>query len=88
MTIEMNDHDVLDDKHRAACAACTTLWAELEQISADAAKLPSLTPSRDLWPEIADRIAAPVIGAVTPVPTFRRDVACAIAPSTPHTNGL
>jgi hypothetical protein len=56
MTIE---HDVTDERHRAQCAECRTLWTELDAISAEAARLPLLTPSRDLWSGIEARIAAP-----------------------------
>ena len=49
-------HDVTDEKHRESCEACTTLWAELEAISAEARELPLLTPSRDLWAGIDARI--------------------------------
>ena len=53
-----NGHDVTDDAHRAQCAECTALWAELDQISAQAAHLPLLQPSRDLWQGIETRIGA------------------------------
>ena len=53
-----NGHDVTDDAHRALCAECTALWAELDQISAQAARLPLLQPSRDLWQGIEARIGA------------------------------
>lgn len=57
MTTHENTHDVTDERHRDACAACQALWAELERISAEAARLPQLTPSRDLWSGIEARIA-------------------------------
>ncbi len=60
MTTHHNDHDVTDERHRSECAACRTLWAELESISAEAARLPLLTPSRDLWSGIEARISAAV----------------------------
>lgn len=56
MTEYHDTHDVTDERHRADCAECTTVWAELEQISADAAALPVLTPSRDLWAGIDARL--------------------------------
>lgn len=66
MTTAQNDHDVTDERHRAACAACHTLWAELEAISAEAARLPQLTPSRDLWSGIEARISTPAARARRP----------------------
>ena len=64
MTEYRDTHDVTDERHRADCAECTTVWAELEQISASAAALPLLTPSRDLWAGIDarldKRVAAPL----------------------------
>lgn len=48
-------------QHRAACAACAAIVADLEQLVADAAALPPLTPPRDLWQDIEARLAAPVI---------------------------
>lgn len=49
------------DAHAASCADCRALLADVRRISRDAAELPTLAPSRDLWPEIAARIEAPVI---------------------------
>lgn len=49
------------DAHVASCADCCTLLADVRRISHDAAELPPLAPSRDLWSEIAARIEAPVI---------------------------
>lgn len=55
-------HDVENERHRAECAECQALWAELDAISAEAAKLPLLTPSRDLWSGIEARItSAPTV---------------------------
>lgn len=59
MTTE-HDHDITDERHRATCAACRTLWAELDAISAEAAQLPDLSPSRDLWAGIEARLETPV----------------------------
>lgn len=47
--------------HLADCARCTAVVRDLDSIVADAGRLPVLTPSRDLWSGVADRIAAPVI---------------------------
>ena len=49
------------ERHVAACARCTALVADLALIRREAASLPELVPSRDLWPEIEARIQAPVI---------------------------
>lgn len=53
---ENDGHDVTDEGHRAHCAECAAVWADLERISADARALPWLTPSRDLWSGIEARI--------------------------------
>lgn len=52
------EHDIEDERHRAGCAECAALWTELEAIGAEAAQLPLLTPSRDLWSGIEARIEA------------------------------
>jgi len=49
------------DKHALECGDCGPLLAELRKLRSDAAKLPELTPSRDLWQGIAARIEAPVV---------------------------
>lgn len=51
--------------HRAQCAACDALTRDLEQIVSQAAALPPLSPPRDLWSGIADRLEAEVV----PLPT-------------------
>ena len=53
------EHDVENERHRAECAECQTLWTELEAIGAEAAQLPLLTPSRDLWSGIESRLSTP-----------------------------
>ena len=47
--------------HLRECVRCTGLVRDLRSIEAEAAKLPDLVPSRDLWQGIETRIAAPVI---------------------------
>ena len=47
--------------HLRECVRCASLVKDLRNIEADAAKLPELAPSRDLWQGIESRIAAPVI---------------------------
>ena len=49
------------DKHALECGDCGPLLAELRKLRSDAAKLPELAPSRDLWQGIAARIEAPVV---------------------------
>lgn len=52
----MTEHDLTNESHREICAECTATWAELDAISAEAQKLPTLTPSRDLWAGIEARL--------------------------------
>lgn len=49
------------DRHAAGCASCRALLADVRRLAHDAAALPELTPSRDLWAGIADRIGTPVV---------------------------
>jgi hypothetical protein len=49
------------EAHAASCPECGALLADVQQLQVDAAGLPTLTPSRDLWDGIAARIEAPVI---------------------------
>lgn len=64
---EWLDHDVDPatrmtlERHVASCARCTALVSDLASIRREAASLPELVPSRDLWPGIEARIQAPVI---------------------------
>ena len=61
------EHDVdaatraMLEEHAAGCARCGALVADVAAIRRQAAALPPLVPSRDLWPEIEARIQAPVI---------------------------
>lgn len=48
-------------KHLSECVRCASLVRDLEKIRTDAAALPDMVPSRDLWQGIEARIAAPVI---------------------------
>lgn len=72
------EHDVANERHRAACAECTVLWTELEAIGAEAAQLPVLTPSRDLWQGIEARIAAPRVLPFYRKTTFRALMAASL----------
>jgi hypothetical protein len=49
------------EAHAIACAECGSLLADLRKLRVDAANLPELTPSRDLWAGIESRIQTPVI---------------------------
>ena len=48
------------DQHLTECAACAESLVELRAIASEAAQLPLLTPSRDLWAGIEARISTPV----------------------------
>lgn len=56
------------DAHLAACGACRKVARDLEQIHAEAALLPTLTPSHDLWASIEARIEVSVV----PLESHRR----------------
>ena len=47
--------------HRSTCATCDALVADLERLTAQAAALPSLSLSRDLWSGIEARLETPVV---------------------------
>jgi hypothetical protein len=49
------------ERHLRECVRCGSLVRDLENITREAAALPDLAPSRDLWAGIESRIAAPVI---------------------------
>jgi hypothetical protein len=49
------------ETHTAGCAECRQLVEDIGTIRHEAAALPVLTPSRDLWAGIAERIDTPVI---------------------------
>lgn len=55
------------EAHAAGCAGCAALRADLERISMEASRLPVLTPSRDLWQGIAERIEPKVLPLAAPV---------------------
>lgn len=58
--LSVSDRAIMD-AHTAQCVNCATALAELAAIVRDAASLPVLTPSRDLWSGIADRLDTPVV---------------------------
>jgi len=49
------------EAHLSECVRCAGLLRDIENIRDEAAALPDLAPSRDLWQGIEARIAAPVI---------------------------
>lgn len=53
------------DSHLRECLRCAKIVRDIEGIRHDAANLPELAPSRDLWAGIAARIEAPVIDLTT-----------------------
>lgn len=59
------------ERHALSCGECGALLADLRKLRIDAANLPELAPSRDLWAGIATRIEAPVV----PIGAVRRAVA-------------
>ena len=54
------------ERHALSCDDCGALLADLRKLRVDAANLPELTPSRDLWAGIAARIEAPVVSIARP----------------------
>jgi hypothetical protein len=51
----------LVDEHAAGCLRCHSLLRDIDSIQTEAARLPELSPSRDLWAGIAARIEPPVV---------------------------
>jgi len=49
------------ESHALSCEECGSLLADIRKLRIDASSLPALTPSRDLWTGIEERIDAPVI---------------------------
>jgi anti-sigma factor RsiW len=49
------------ERHLSECVRCASLLRDIENISKEAAAMPDLVLSRDLWQGIEARIAAPVI---------------------------
>ena len=47
--------------HLATCERCASVVRDLDDLRARAAELPLLTPSRDLWPDIAARLSTGVV---------------------------
>jgi len=49
------------ESHAVGCEDCGPLLGDLRRLRIDAANLPELVPSRDLWSGIENRIEAPVL---------------------------
>jgi len=49
------------ESHAQACDDCGPLLADIRALRVEAANLPELVPSRDLWKDIAERIETPVV---------------------------
>lgn len=49
------------EAHAISCGICGPLLGDLRKLQSDAANLPELAPSRDLWSGIEARIATPVV---------------------------
>jgi Putative zinc-finger len=49
------------EEHASSCARCQGLIRDIDDIRAEAAVLPELIPSRDLWPGIDQRIQPSVV---------------------------
>ena len=47
--------------HLGECLRCAAIVRDITAIRRDAAQLPGLAPSRDLWAGIAERIETPVV---------------------------
>jgi putative zinc finger protein len=60
------------ESHAARCGDCGAVLADVRKLRDDAAHLPVLSPSRELWEGIASRIDAPVIPIGTRVPAVAR----------------
>jgi hypothetical protein len=58
------------EAHAAECAECRRLLEDIGDIRQEAAALPALVPSRDLWSGIAERIDARVIPLERPARTI------------------
>jgi hypothetical protein len=71
------------DAHRLDCDACDSIVADLLDIRQQAANLPTLTPSRDLWSGIESRIQTEIVEFPrTPMPG---EVLAVVATASPQT---
>ena len=60
------------EAHLAACDACRTTLAELEEVAARASSLPDSGPVADLWAGVAERLTPPTAVLQFPRPLHRR----------------
>jgi hypothetical protein len=74
------------ESHAHVCASCGALLSDITELRDEAAALPPLHPSHDLWAGIAERIDARVLPLEVPVarrfmarPTWMRPAAAAAA---------
>jgi hypothetical protein len=49
------------EEHLGGCTRCAALARDLRNIERETGALPALVPARDIWPEVAQGIGAPVI---------------------------
>lgn len=70
----LDDSSAADiELHLSGCAACAALVRDLESITRQGAALPPLAPTRDLWPDIEQRIGTSVLPmAAAPKPRATR----------------
>ena len=61
------------DVHSAQCPSCLALLADVRAIVANAVALPPLSPSRDLWTGIADRLDTPVVSIGATAVSVKRE---------------
>ena len=54
------DEQARAEQHLSECETCAEALVELRAIAGEAAQLPLLSPSRDLWAGIEARISTPV----------------------------
>lgn len=59
------------ERHVAVCAECAAVLADLERVVVSARALEDREPAADLWPGIAERLAAPTPAPVTPIASTR-----------------
>lgn len=70
------------DAHRASCARCDALVRDLDDVIAQAAALPPITPVRELWTGIAERLDTPVV-TLRPQTTDATVAAPSMPPTSP-----
>ena len=63
------------ERHRADCVRCDTLVGDVDALVAQASALPPISPSRDLWSGIAERLDAPVVPLYSRTPAASQPAA-------------